>query len=118
RGAGVVMAAEWPTLTLRGAGNLVLENHYLRAPYILLEEGEGDFVISGPGIANHGGGYFHTTYAMRIFTYRNPEAGALIINTDHFGHVKEDGSVSPEGVNLFDITQATLAKTGPGTLIF
>jgi hypothetical protein len=121
--AGSVGAAmgvnTWSTMTLRGSGTMVVNNRYLRTPYLLLEEGEGDFTINGLGLVDAGRASSTIGAAIRLYSYRAPEQGSLIINTDHFGWVNSSGNTDIANYTSRDATvDMVMAKAGTGTVVF
>jgi hypothetical protein len=102
------------SLTLRGKGTLHLNEVALRAPYLLLEEGEGDFTITGTGLLHRSGGSVEIMYGLRMFSYRDSSDGALIIATDNIGY--HGNTPAGSGVNGSWAVD-TLTTAGPGTII-
>jgi hypothetical protein len=110
------------TLTIKGSGTLLLNNYHLRASYVLLEEGTGDYTISGLGLASRAGNFSSTE--MRLYQYRTD--GRLIIDTEYLGYITDmptsgtptaaQGATNPADIAA-DITGSRLFKAGPGTVV-
>ncbi len=108
------------TLTLKGNGTLDLTDRYLVAPFILIEEGTGNFTVEGAGLAiayDHPFGHDISAYDMRIFSHRASGDGKLIINTNHIGFVLDGGHTSPASIPYSNILNSKLAVFGHGTTI-
>jgi autotransporter-associated beta strand protein len=113
------------TLTIQGTGTLTLNNYHLRASYILLQEGEGDYTIAGLGLATRGG-HNNYNYYLKLYQYRTD--GDLILNTDHIGFITNmpnsgvapsggNGAIDPASISSARVLDTVLVKSGPGTVV-